>query len=66
MDMIITDIDTVTDPVCGKNLDPSKVVLTSDYEGMRYYFCSEECKHRFDYNPRAYLESDLISTDFVD
>jgi P-type Cu+ transporter len=64
--MIITDTDAVTDPVCGKKLDSSKVALISDYEGMRYYFCSEECKHRFDHNPRMYLESDLISTDFVD
>ena len=39
--------NTVVDPVCGMKLDSSKARFISDYDGMRYYFCSENCKHRF-------------------
>lgn len=52
----------VVDPVCGMRLDPTQVRFTSDYEGMRYYFCSETCKHRFDHDPEAYLASGLTAT----
>jgi P-type Cu+ transporter len=55
--------NTVVDPVCGMRLDSSKAQFRSDYEGMRYYFCSETCQHRFNHNPEAYLASDLIATD---
>lgn len=54
---------TVVDPVCGMKLDASKAQFHSDYEGMRYYFCSDACKHRFDHDPEAYIESDLTATD---
>jgi Cu+-exporting ATPase len=54
--------NTVVDPVCGMKLDASKAPFRSDYEGMLYYFCSEPCKHRFDQDPEAYLESDLTAT----
>jgi len=53
---------TVVDPVCGMRIDSSKARFTSDYEGMRYYFCSEPCKHRFDHNPEIYLQSDLAAS----
>ncbi|HEX4810599.1 MAG TPA: YHS domain-containing protein [Bryobacteraceae bacterium] len=53
---------TVVDPVCGTRLDSSRTQFTSDYEGMRYYFCSENCKHRFDHDPEAYLHSGLTAT----
>lgn len=58
----MTDISLV-DPVCGMRLDPTRAKFTSDYDGMRYYFCSEGCKHRFDHDPEAYLASDLTATD---
>ena len=53
---------TVIDPVCGMRLDSVQTQFVSDYEGMRYYFCSESCKHRFDQDPEAYLESNLTAT----
>jgi YHS domain-containing protein len=43
-------------------LDSAQTGFASDYEGMRYYFCSENCKHLFDHNPEAYLESGLTAT----
>lgn len=52
----------VIDPVCGMKLDSTQAQFASDYEGMRYYFCSENCKHRFDHDPEAYLESDITAT----
>jgi Cu+-exporting ATPase len=55
--------NTVVDPVCGMMLNSAKAPFASDYEGMRYYFCSEICKHRFDHNPEGYLTSDLTATD---
>jgi P-type Cu+ transporter len=54
--------NTVADPVCGMKLDSAKASFTSDYEGMRYYFCSDKCKHLFDHDPQAYLQSELTST----
>jgi YHS domain-containing protein len=29
---------------------------------MRYYFCSEKCKHLFDHNPQVYLDAELTAT----
>lgn len=54
--------NTVVDPVCGMRIDSTRTRFASDYEGMRYYFCSENCKHRFDHDPEVYLESDLTAT----
>jgi len=42
------------DPVCGTIVDEvraSAAGLTSVHEGKTYYFCSAECKARFDKNP---------------
>jgi YHS domain-containing protein len=54
--------NTVIDPVCGMRIDSTQTSFRSDYEGMLYYCCSEKCKHRFDHDPEAYLESDLTAT----
>jgi P-type Cu+ transporter len=59
----MTPENTVVDPVCGARLDSAKTPIVSDYEGARYFFCSDTCKHRFDHNPEAYLESGLTATD---
>jgi YHS domain-containing protein len=41
------------DPVCGVHLD--KPTHSSRYLKCPYFFCSEECKRKFDENPRLYL-----------
>lgn len=46
----------VTDPVCGMQIDTSQAEAQSQYEGQDYYFCSEECKQKFDANPKEWLE----------
>jgi Cu+-exporting ATPase len=38
------------DPQCGKAVDPSKASRVT-WEGKDYFFCSEECRRRFDADP---------------
>jgi YHS domain-containing protein len=42
------------DPVCGMTVSRGQVADKSDYQGRTYYFCSEDCKGRFDLNPLQY------------
>jgi len=44
------------DVVCGMQIDPSKAVATSQYNGKTYYFCSASCKAKFDANPKQYAK----------
>ena len=46
---------TVTDPVCGMEVDTATAENTSNYEGQTYYFCSPECKEFFDSEPEKYV-----------
>jgi Cu+-exporting ATPase len=43
------------DVVCGMEVREDRAAATSDYEGQKYYFCSEQCKREFDRNPEKYL-----------
>ncbi len=40
----------LSDPMCGKAVDPEKALIMH-WEGKTYYFCSEDCRHRFDLDP---------------
>jgi YHS domain-containing protein len=40
------------DPVCGMLLNVQTAVKGT-VEGKDYYFCSEECREKFESNPRA-------------
>lgn len=42
------------DPVCGMMIEEHDAVDTSDYNGTRYYFCSQDCKAEFDESPQDY------------
>jgi membrane fusion protein, copper/silver efflux system len=47
------------DPVCGMEVaigKAEKAGRKSDYRGVRYYFCSDECKAQFDNNPDRYAK----------
>jgi RND family efflux transporter MFP subunit len=49
----------VTDPVCGMEVDEKAAVaagLKSDYRGRTYYFCSDDCKKKFDKEPGKYIK----------
>jgi len=43
------------DPVCGMEVDPRMAAAQSHYEGQMVYFCDEDCKVKFDADPRRYL-----------
>jgi Cu+-exporting ATPase len=42
------------DPVCGMTVSRGEVAESSEYQGRTYYFCSSECKARFDKEPLQY------------
>jgi YHS domain-containing protein len=45
------------DPVCGLQVSVKKAIQSGRktvYEGKTYYFCSDECKARFDEDPKRY------------
>jgi len=45
---------TVTDPVCGMEIDPATAAASQEYEGKTYYFCSQACHQRFVATPEQY------------
>jgi len=45
---------TVLDPVCGMKIDPAAAAGSSVHNGQTTYFCSTQCKAKFDTNPAAY------------
>ena len=48
------------DPVCGMEVNPASAEAQSEYEGVKFYFCSQECKKAFDADPLRYMdETDL-------
>jgi YHS domain-containing protein len=50
--------NTVKDPVCGMNVDPSeKGAIKAEYKGNTYYFCSPTCKKSFEENPEKYIQA---------
>jgi YHS domain-containing protein len=47
---------TVKDPVCGMTIDPAKAGGKADYKGKTYYFCSNDCKTKFQKDPAKYAD----------
>jgi Cu+-exporting ATPase len=47
------------DPVCGMELDETKAADMSTYEGEVFYFCSPECKQKFDEEPDTYIGEEV-------
>ncbi len=45
---------TVTDPVCGMQVDPVAGKPSSRHEGQLFHFCSASCQAKFDADPAAY------------
>lgn len=46
--------DTVTDPVCGMQIDPEKAAANEEHDGQMFYFCSEHCHQAFLADPHRY------------
>ncbi|QOW21176.1 cadmium-translocating P-type ATPase [Lysobacter avium] len=47
---------TVTDPVCGMQVDPDKTDHHAEHEGTTHHFCSASCRERFVADPARYLD----------
>jgi len=45
----------VQDPVCLMSIDPLHAAAMLDYEGKKYYFCSNNCRDKFQAQPSIYL-----------
>ncbi|HEX4947896.1 MAG TPA: YHS domain-containing protein [Blastocatellia bacterium] len=43
-----------TDPVCGMQVDERTAAAQSQHQGTNYYFCSADCKRKFDQQPEQY------------
>ena len=43
------------DVVCNRPIDASTTVWTSRYHGEPYFFCSLECRERFELEPEDFL-----------
>jgi YHS domain-containing protein len=43
------------DPVCGMTVQEDKAAATSEYKGVKYYFCSRGCRVAFDKDPEKWL-----------
>lgn len=41
------------DPVCGMHVDPRNA-LQSTHDGKSYYFCSEDCRAKWDADPEKH------------
>jgi membrane fusion protein, copper/silver efflux system len=51
-------VNAVTDPVCGMDVDAKKAAAsgkTATHAGQPYYFCSDECKKKFEAEPGKYI-----------
>lgn len=54
------------DPVCGMTVDPEQAAGKSKYKGEEYFFCSANCKRKFDANPEAFVEEKEAGETAVD
>ncbi len=57
--------DLSQDPVCGRRVSVKKAAeegRTVVYQGKTYYFCSVECRERFDKEPQKYAGKDAAAT----
>jgi YHS domain-containing protein len=43
------------DLVCKMTVEENKAAATSEYQGVKYYFCAVGCKKAFDKDPKKYL-----------
>jgi YHS domain-containing protein len=42
------------DPVCGAEVEETQAAAATVYQEKDYFFCSEECKKKFDRNPELF------------
>ncbi len=42
------------DPVCNMQVDEKDAAAKANYAGETFYFCSEDCKRKFEQDPQKY------------
>lgn len=52
-----------SDPVCGREVDPSDAPLRAVYAGRVFYFCSPACKDAFDRHADRFARGDEYGGD---
>jgi len=45
------------DPVCGMAVDPKKSDQIAVHEGIKYHFCSADCRTTFEANPATFAHA---------
>jgi YHS domain-containing protein len=43
------------DPVCGMKIDEAKTGWKAGYAGVTYYFCSSDCRTKFEEDPGEFI-----------
>ena len=51
----------VKDPVCGMEIEPAQAASQCDFDGATYYFCSADCRAKFDAEPALYATGAMSS-----
>lgn len=47
--------ESVVDPVCGEELDPTENDYRTKYQGQEYYFCCLNCQLDFEEAPEKFV-----------
>jgi len=47
-------LEKITDPVCGKRINPVKAGIAAVHDGHSFYFCSRQCWASFQDAPAQY------------
>ena len=58
--------DLVKDPVCGMTVDTDTATERASFDGTAYFFCSAECREKFEANPQAYVGDRMAATGTTD
>ncbi len=45
---------TVQDPVCHMSVEKTEAAAKTQHKGQQYFFCSADCKKKFDKAPDKY------------
>jgi YHS domain-containing protein len=45
------------DPVCGMEINEDSAKAQTQFAGKKYYFCSEDCRKKFEEHPDEYMEA---------
>lgn len=53
-------LNKTTDPVCGMKLNKKEAKFISEHDGSKYYFCSENCKEKFNKDLEKYLKKEAV------